>query len=106
MRDAPRFLTLIFIDFLAGQQLPDALALSALARTFLTPQRDYDISQRPDLWVRRTCDTCNVVATSEHEWAYHMQSAKHKKKVAGAKKHKEVAEFLRKRKEALEQAAG
>jgi tRNA dimethylallyltransferase len=91
---------LIQPDFLENKPLPDPLSLSELAKTCLTPQRDFDISQRPDLWAQRTCGVCDVITTNEPEWERHLKSAKHKKKVAGAKKKKEIEEFLRKRREA------
>ncbi|KAA8896013.1 IPP transferase-domain-containing protein [Sphaerosporella brunnea] len=87
-------------DFLEYKLLPNPLTLSELAKTCLTPQRDFDISQRPDLWAQRTCEVCDVITTNEPEWERHLKSSKHKKKVAGTKKKEEIEKFLRKRGEA------
>ncbi|KAF8248801.1 tRNA isopentenyltransferase [Wilcoxina mikolae CBS 423.85] len=84
--------------FLAEKQLPDPLAMSPLAKSCLTPKRDYDISQRPDLWGRRTCEACNVICTSVPEWEAHQKSAKHKKRIGSrTKKFKELKELKNRR---------
>ena len=49
--------------------------------------------------MQSTCEICNVIATNEPEWEYHVKSNKHKKKLASVKKRKEVDEFLRLRRE-------
>lgn len=84
-------------DFLLHKPLPDPLSLSPLAEACLTPKRDYDISQRPDLWKQRTCTICEVTTTNDPEWGYHIKSNKHKKKLAGVAKRKEIDEFLKNR---------
>lgn len=91
-------------DFLADNPLPDPLSLSPLARENLAPKRNFDISQRPDLWMQRTCEICNVISTNEPEWETHMKSSKHKKRVASVQKKKEVDEFLRRRRREAKEA--
>ncbi|KAI5803162.1 IPP transferase-domain-containing protein [Geopyxis carbonaria] len=86
-------------DFLAGAPLPEPASLSPLAEACLKPKRDFDMSQRPELWVRRTCEVCDVLTLNDAEWETHMKSGKHKKRIQSAKKRKEVEEFLRRRKE-------
>ncbi|KAF8539088.1 IPP transferase-domain-containing protein [Trichophaea hybrida] len=83
--------------FLAEKQLPDPLAMSPLAKSCLTPKRDYDISQRPDLWGRRTCEACNVICTSVPEWEAHLKSAKHKRIGSRTKKFKGLKELKNRR---------
>ena len=43
--------------FLSGADLPDPSTLSDAAAEMLTPKRDYDLAQRPDLWQKRVCET-------------------------------------------------
>ena len=84
--------------FLEGEEvLPDPLALGKLAKENLAAKREYDMGQRPDLWVQRRCEVCGVVATNVPEWEAHVGSSKHKKRIAGRKKKLEAEEFLRRR---------
>ena len=57
----------------------------------LTPKRDYDLAQRPDLWQKRVCETCGTVATTENDWKLHGMSRAHRRAV-GVKKKRENAE--------------
>jgi len=77
-------------QFLLGQDMPTPTGLSAAAKDLLTPQREFDVSQRPDLWVRRTCEECAAVFVTESDWAQHVRSKKHKR--ASAKKRKATLE--------------
>ncbi|KAI5820025.1 IPP transferase-domain-containing protein, partial [Pyronema omphalodes] len=86
--------------------LPNPLSLSPLAKENLTPQRDYDISTRPDLWASNTCDYCRVTLTNLPDWENHLKSGKHRKRVEGERKRREVREFLERRKMELAKREG
>lgn len=64
--------------FLEGEALPEPGSLSEVAAEMLTPKREYDLSGRRDLWQRKTCETCGVVAVTEGDWEKHVQSRGHK----------------------------
>ena len=65
-------------DFLAGDNLPDPAKISTTAQKVLVPKRDYDLSDRRDLWVKRTCDSCGKVAVTERDWERHVKSRGHR----------------------------
>ncbi|GME48400.1 tRNA isopentenyltransferase [Neofusicoccum parvum] len=64
--------------FLEGESLPEPQSISEAAADMLTPKREYDLSERRDLWQRKTCETCNTVAVTESDWNKHIQSRGHK----------------------------
>lgn len=68
-------------DFLSGLDLPPPTEMSPAAAEFLTPSRDFDFGDRPDLWIRQTCDVCNVTAVTEANWNFHLQSRGHRGKL-------------------------
>jgi tRNA dimethylallyltransferase len=74
--------------FLSGQTLPDPSSLSPMAAELLTPKRSYDLGQRPDLWQKRTCETCGTVAVTENDWSLHIKSRAHRRAVGIEKKQK------------------
>lgn len=84
--------------------LPDPLSLSLLARTSLLPKRAYDLADRPDLWVQRTCDLCGVICTNSDEWQIHNKSQRHRKTASREKRRPEVEMFIRMRKDKEEEA--
>ena len=67
--------------FLEGQDLPDPKGLSTLAAELLTPRRDYDLSDRRDMWVRNKCDLCNTIAVTKEDWEKHLKSRGHRRAV-------------------------
>lgn len=75
-------------QFLGGEILPDPVALSLAASEILNPKRDYDLSQRPDLWEKKECGVCGVFAVTENEWIQHVKSRAHRRQV-GIKKKRE-----------------
>ncbi|KAF2851592.1 tRNA isopentenyltransferas-like protein [Plenodomus tracheiphilus IPT5] len=77
-------------QFLSGQTLPTPSSLSPAAAEMLTPSRDYDLAQRPDLWEKRVCDTCGTVAVTENDWTLHNRSRAHRKAVGAKKKQAHV----------------
>ncbi|KAI9786923.1 MAG: hypothetical protein M1839_005154 [Geoglossum umbratile] len=72
--------------FLAGDTLPDPALVSPTVQRVLTPKRDYDLSDRRDLWVKRTCDVCGKIAVTEWDWEMHMKSRGHKSAVRKGKR--------------------
>ncbi|KAK8151233.1 IPP transferase-domain-containing protein, partial [Phyllosticta citrichinensis] len=65
-------------QFLSGDTLPDAMALSEAAKEMLTPKRDYVLSERRDLWVKRECEMCNVVVVGDEDWKKHVKGRMHR----------------------------
>jgi len=78
--------------FLLGQDMPVPIGLSATAEELLTPRRDFDMSRRRDLWVRRTCEVCATVLVTESDWVQHSRSKKHKRASARMKKASQKTE--------------
>jgi tRNA dimethylallyltransferase len=72
--------------FLAGDTLPDPAQVSPTTQKVLTPKRGYDLSDRRDLWVKRTCDVCGKVAVTEWDWEMHVKSRGHKSAVRKGKR--------------------
>ncbi|RPB23761.1 tRNA isopentenyltransferase [Terfezia boudieri ATCC MYA-4762] len=77
--------------------LPDPLSLSSLAASCLKPKRDYDLSKRPDLWVKRMCEVCGITTVDEESWKKHEGSGKHKRKVSGRGKWEEAQNWKKRR---------
>jgi len=74
--------------FLNGEPLPEPASLSDAAKKMLTPKRD-DISQRRDLWLRRTCDVCGVTSVTAADWEKHIKSRGHHKAIASNAKREQ-----------------
>lgn len=75
-------------QFLSGQGLPAPSSLSVAAAEMLVPKRSYDLGQRPDLWQKRTCETCGMIAVTENDWQLHVKSRAHRRAVGVEKKQK------------------
>lgn len=80
--------------FLSGQSLPSPSTLSPAAAEMLTPKREYDLGQRPDLWQKKVCEICGTTAITENDWNLHRQSRAHRRAV-GARKKQENAHKMR-----------
>ncbi|OCK85651.1 tRNA isopentenyltransferase [Lepidopterella palustris CBS 459.81] len=78
-------------QFLRGYTLPPPTELSEAAKEMLAPQRDYDMSLRRDLWVRKTCETCGTVVVTESDWDRHIKSRGHRRAVAAQDKESRKA---------------
>lgn len=78
--------TSIANNFLEGQPLVEPTTLSAAAAENLTPKRNYDLGQRPDLWQKKVCETCGTVSITENDWKLHGQSRSHRRAVGIKKK--------------------
>ena len=72
--------------FLSNQALPLPSTLSTTATEMLTPKREYDLGQRPDLWQKKVCETCGMVAVTENDWSLHVKSRAHRRAVGVRKK--------------------
>ncbi|USP78106.1 uncharacterized protein yc1106_05380 [Curvularia clavata] len=83
-------------QFLAGEALPIPSSLSSTASEMLTPKREYDLGQRPDLWQKRVCETCGTVAVTENDWTLHVKSRAHRRAV-GMKKKQENTQQMEKK---------
>ncbi|KAF2867726.1 tRNA isopentenyltransferas-like protein [Massariosphaeria phaeospora] len=78
-------------SFLTGHPLPDPTEQSEAAREMLTPKRNYDLGQRPDLWQQMVCETCGTVAVTQNDWSFHIKSRGHRRAVGVKKKKEHVA---------------
>lgn len=78
--------TTITDNFLSGQPLTDPMTLSVAAAENLTPKRNYDLGQRPDLWQKKVCETCGTVSITENDWKLHGKSRAHRRAVGVKKK--------------------
>jgi tRNA dimethylallyltransferase len=67
--------------YLDAEPLPDPLTLSSAANEMLQVKSE-DMSQRPDLWVKRTCDACGVTAATLSSWETHIKSRRHRKRTS------------------------
>jgi len=65
--------------FLDGEALPEPKTVSEAAQLLLTPRRDFDLSNRSDLWVKKTCDICATTVVTEDEWSRHLKSRRHRR---------------------------
>lgn len=83
-------------DFLAGGSLPAPSSLSSTAAEMLTPKREYDLGQRPDLWQKKVCETCGTVAVTENDWTLHVKSRAHRRAVGAKKKQENTSQTDRK----------
>lgn len=70
--------------FLRGEELPKPDSLAPVAAELLQPTRKFEHASRQDLWVRKTCETCNQVAVSEEAWDIHLKSRAHRARVRKA----------------------
>lgn len=68
-------------EFLNGQELPPPTSISVAAEELLAPQREFDFGDRPDLWIRQTCEICKITAVTEGQWNFHLQSRGHRGKL-------------------------
>jgi tRNA dimethylallyltransferase len=81
---------------LSGQPLPVPSTISAAAADMLTPKREYDLGQRPDLWQKKVCETCGTIAVTENDWSLHVKSRAHRRAVGVRKKQENAREVQEK----------
>lgn len=60
--------------FLLDQKLPLPQEISSTAKTVLSCE-----DKKPDVWFRRTCETCLITSMNEIEWGMHLTSRKHRR---------------------------
>ncbi|KAF2759174.1 tRNA isopentenyltransferase [Pseudovirgaria hyperparasitica] len=64
--------------FLAGvEEMPLPASLGEAAAEMLSPKSSYDLSTRPDLWQRKTCEACGTVSVTEEDWMKHVKGRRH-----------------------------
>lgn len=73
--------------FLAQEQLPAPIDLSPAARELLNPKQEVEFCDHPELWIRRTCELCNITAVTENQWQLHIKSRSHRRGVKKANKN-------------------
>lgn len=83
-------------QFLTGGSLPVPSSLSSTASEMLTPKREYDLGQRPDLWQKKVCETCGTIAVTENDWTLHVKSRAHRRAVGAKKKQENTREMTTK----------
>ena len=88
VRDVATSLTEQFLE--GSSDMPHPGDLSTAAREMLQPRREYDMSDRPDLWQRKTCDVCNVISVTESDWNLHVKSKGHRKAVKNSRMQTET----------------
>ncbi|KXL43493.1 hypothetical protein M433DRAFT_26642 [Acidomyces richmondensis BFW] len=71
--------------FLKSQFMPSPVTLSTIAAEQLQPKRDFEISARPEIWIKKHCEICNVTCVMKEHWEQHIKSKGHKKRIS--KKH-------------------
>ncbi|KAF2502186.1 tRNA isopentenyltransferase [Lophium mytilinum] len=81
--------------FLNGDSLPPPVDVSDIATELLKPKSE-DLSQRRDLWGKKTCEVCGIVGTTVNDWEQHIKSRAHRRAVA-IKEKKKVKEQMRER---------
>lgn len=72
--------------FLEGKDLPDPDTLSEAAEEILAPKRNFDMSLRRELWMKKTCETCATTVVSEDDWERHTSSRRHRRAVKSKSK--------------------
>jgi tRNA dimethylallyltransferase len=82
----------IAAKFLGGGTLPEPASLSTAAKENLRPKAE-DLSKRPDLWLRRTCEVCGVTAVTVQQWEKHASSNRHKKATASRVKREKSQQY-------------
>jgi tRNA dimethylallyltransferase len=83
--------------FLRNEQLPDPRTTSDAAREMLEVKSD-DLSHRPDLWARKTCEACGVAAATPAMWDMHIKSRGHRH-ATSARKARDYSQFTKEKKE-------
>jgi tRNA dimethylallyltransferase len=73
--------------FLAGHVLPTAAEVCEAAVIMLTPPSK-DLSHARHLWVKNTCEVCNVTSVTTEGWEKHVRSHRHRKLLAKKSKPK------------------
>lgn len=77
----------VVCKFLAKEELPIPREMSHAAKELLTPKQTYELSDRRDLWIRRTCELCSITAVTDEQWQCHIKGRGHRRAVKKADRH-------------------
>jgi tRNA dimethylallyltransferase len=77
----------IVYRFLAEEELPSPRDLSPVANELLTPKQTFDFGDRRDLWIRQTCELCNMTAVTDEQWLRHVKGRAHRRAVKKTNKN-------------------
>jgi len=77
----------IAYKFLAEEELPAPRDMSPAANELLTPKQNFDFGDRRDLWVRQTCELCNMTAVTDDQWQRHVKGRAHRRAVKKTNKN-------------------
>jgi tRNA dimethylallyltransferase len=77
----------IAYKFLAKQDLPAPRDMSPAATEMLTPKQTFEFSDRRDLWIRQTCELCNMTAVTDEQWQRHIKGRGHRRAVKKSNKN-------------------
>ncbi|RDL33718.1 tRNA dimethylallyltransferase [Venustampulla echinocandica] len=66
----------IAAKFLEGSERPSPYELSEIARNILAPASSRD--EKPNLWFRKECQTCHMVAVNDVQWKTHLNGRRHR----------------------------
>jgi tRNA dimethylallyltransferase len=69
----------IVYKFLAEEELPAPRDMSPAANELLTPKQTFDFGDRRDLWIRQTCELCNMTAVTDDQWQRHVKGRAHRR---------------------------
>lgn len=67
--------------YLAKEKLPSPQEISSAANELLAPKQSFEFSDRRDLWIRQTCQLCNMIAVTDEQWQRHIKSRGHRRAV-------------------------
>lgn len=65
-------------DFLKGKDLPEPTTTSQTAAQLLSLQCKHDLAERPDLWIRKVCEICDMTVVTQEQWDSHLKSRGHR----------------------------
>ncbi len=77
----------IVSKYLAKEELPAPRDMSPAATELLTPKKTWEFSDRKDLWIRQTCELCNITAVTDEQWQRHIKGRAHRRVVKKVNKN-------------------
>ena len=77
----------IVYKFLAQEELPAPRDISPTATELLTPKQTFEFGDRRDLWIRQTCELCNMTAVTDEQWQRHVKGRAHRRAVKKTNKN-------------------
>lgn len=73
--------------FLAQEELPSPRNISPAMIELLVPKQAFEFCDRRDLWIRRTCELCDVTAVTDDQWQRHTKGRGHRRAVKKSQKN-------------------